>query len=245
VAGSKLADDQRTVEEAPILSYPRLTKCMPDETRHNPFHALHKALRYGHCRMLSGLGAQDFGDDAAAGRLLPQLVMQLELFQAVAEARHAALLDALARRGLEAPAAVCQDHASHMTALAELQSLVRAVNVAAPQRRRLAARSIYRCYALYTSADMERMDEEETVLLTTLQGNLGEEDLRAITGRTLGRLTPAQFEQLARLLLPALSVAELEILLSELRDHMDPAYFTATVEPAIRTLLAARSSAAA
>jgi hypothetical protein len=226
------------------LSYPRLTKCMPDETRHNPFHALHKALRYGHCRMLSGLGAQDFGDETA-GRLLPQLVTQLDLFQTVAEARHAALLEALAARGLEAPATTCQDHASHMAALAELQSLVRAVNVAAPQRRRLAGRSIYRCYALYTSADMERMDEEETVLLTTLHGNLGEEDLRAITGRTFGQLSPAQFEQLARLLLPALSVAERENLIAELRDHMEPGHFTAAVEPAIRALTAAGSSAAA
>lgn len=236
---------QRPVEEAPILSYPRLTKCMPDETRHNPFHALHKALRFGHCRMLSELGAQDFGDDAAASRVLPQLVAQLDLFQEVAEARHAALLDALARRDVEAPTAVCQDHASHMAALAELQSLVRAVNVAAPQRRRLAARSIYRCYALYTSADMERMDEEETVLLTTLHGSLGEDDLRGITGRTLGQITPAHFQQLARLLLPALSIAELENLLGELRGHMEPGYFAAAVEPAIRALLAAGSSAAA
>ena len=27
------------------MSYPRLTKCMPDESRHNPFHLLHKALK--------------------------------------------------------------------------------------------------------------------------------------------------------------------------------------------------------
>lgn len=123
------------------MSYPRLTKCMPDETRHNPFHLLHKALRFGHCRMLCELGAQDFGDDAVATRVLPQLVRQLDLFQAVAETRQSALVAALSRHGLEVPTATIDDHASHMAALAELQSLVRAVNVAAPQRRRLAGRS--------------------------------------------------------------------------------------------------------
>lgn len=219
------------------MSYPRLTKCMPDETRHNPFHLLHKALRFGHCRMLCELGAQDFGDEAVANRVLPQLVRQLSLFRAVAEARQSALMDALARRGLEMPTATVEDHASHMAALAELQSLVRAVYVAAPQRRRLAGRSIYRCYALYTSADMERMDEEETILLTALQEGLEEDDLRAIAGRTFGGLPPDHFEQIAGLLLPALSTAELEGLLGELRIHLDPGYFADTVEPKIRLLL--------
>lgn len=227
------------------MSYPRLTKCMPDETRHNPFHLLHKALRFGHCRMLCELGAQDFGDDAVATRVLPQLVRQLDLFQAVAETRQSALVAALSRHGLEVPAATIDDHASHMAALAELQSLVRAVNVAAPQRRRLAGRSIYRCYALYVSADMERMDEEETILLTALHQGLEEDELRAIAGRTFGGLAPPQFEQITGLLLPALSTAELKSLLADLRAHLDPAYFSETVEPAIRPMLGEGSSAAA
>lgn len=227
------------------MSYPRLTKCMPDETRHNPFHLLHKALRFGHCRMLCELGAQDFGDDAVATRVLPQLVRQLDLFQAVAETRQSALVAALSRHGLEVPTATIDDHASHMAALAELQSLVRAVNVAAPQRRRLAGRSIYRCYALYVSADMERMDEEETILLTALHQGLEEDELRAIAGRTFGGLAPPQFEQITGLLLPALSTAELKSLLADLRAHLDPAYFSETVEPAIRPMLGEGSSAAA
>lgn len=227
------------------MSYPRLTKCMPDETRHNPFHLLHKALRFGHCRMLCELGAQDFGDDAVAARVLPQLVRQLDLFQAVAEARQSALRGALTDRGLAVPQATVEDHASHVAALAELQSLVRAVNVAAPQRRRLAGRSIYRCYALYTSADMERMDEEETILLTVLQQGLEEDDLHAIAGRTFGALSRDHFEQITGLLLPALSTTELEKLLEELRAHLDPDDFMDWVEPAIRPQRGVGSTAAA
>jgi len=227
------------------LSYPRLTKRMPDETRHNPFHLLHKALRFGHCRMLSELGAQDFGDDAAGTRLLLRLVQQLELYRAVAEARQQALLAALAERGPEVAAATCQDHASHLTALAELDSLVRAVNVAAPQRRRLAGRSIYRCFALYAAADMERMDEDETILLAALHQALGEDDLRAIEGHSLGDLAPEHLERVTGLLLPALSRAELEALLGVLRNHMEPARYAGAVEPVIRPMPGGGNSAAA
>ena len=227
------------------MSYPRLTKCMPDETRHNPFHLLHKALRSGHCRMLSELGAQDFSDDAAAGRLLLRLVQQLDLYRAVAEARQEALLATLAPHGLEVAAATCQDHASHLTALAELESLVRAVNVAAPQRRRLAGRSIYRCFALYAAADMERMDEDETTLLTTLHHGLGDEELRQIEARSFGDLAPAHLQLVSRMLLPALSAAEVEALLGVLQCHIEPDRFAGTVATAIRPLHAPGSSAAA
>ena len=185
------------------MSYPRLTKCMPDETRHNPFHLLHKALRFGHCRMLSELGAQDFGDDAARS---PPAAAAGRPSRSPSRRRRGPAgrpcSTALAAHGLEVAAAACQDHAGHLTALAELRSLVRAVNVAAPQRRRLAGRSIYRCYALYASSDMARMDEDETLLLTALHDSLPDEELRGIEGRRLALLAPAHFEALLRLLLP-------------------------------------------
>lgn len=212
------------------MSYPRLTKSMPDESRHNPFQLLHKALRFGHCRMLSELGAQDFGDDAGASRLLQRLVEQLGLYRAVAEARQGALRVTLSAHGMELGTATCQDHASHLIALAELESLVRAVHVAAPQRRRLAGRSIYRCFALYTAADMERMDEDETLLLIWLHQGFGDGDLRLIEGRSLGGLAPEHFRQLTGLLLPALCTAELETVLALLQRHLEPADFDQAIE---------------
>lgn len=227
------------------MSYPRLTKRMPDETRHNPFHLLHKALRFGHCHMLLELGAQDFSDDAAAARLLLRLVQQLDLYRAVAEARQEALLATLATRGLDMASTTCEDHASHLTALAELESLVRAINVAAPQRRRLAGRSTYRCFALYVAADMERMDEDETVLLTTLHQALNEDDLRMIEARSFGDLAQDHLQLVTRLLLPALSTAEVEALLGVLRHHMKPDRHAGALDAIFRPLLAPGNTAAA
>ena len=227
------------------MLYPRLTKCMPDEERHSPFQILHKALRFGHCRMLSELGARDFGDDATADRLLPQLVRQLDLYQAVADATQAALLAELGRRGLAAPASSGEDHAGHLMALAELQSLVRAVAVAAPQRRRPAGRSIYRCFALYASADMERMDEEETLLLSSLHLDLDDDTLRGIEAGTLGQLTTEHCQSLLQLLLTALAPAEFDALICRLRRHMEPSRFAAAVEPAVEPLMEGGRVAAA
>ena len=219
------------------MPYPRLTKCMPDETRHNPFRLLHKALRFGHCRMLLELGAQDFNDDAAAARLLSRLAQQLDLCRAVAEARQEALLTTLATHGQEVAATTCEDHVSHLTALAELESLVRAINVAAPQRRRPAGRSIYRCFALYVAADMERMDEDETMLLTALHQTLGDDDLRMIEGRSFGDLPPDHLLLLTRLLLPGLSSAEVEALLGVLQLHMEPTRYAGSLDAIFRPLM--------
>ena len=226
------------------MLYPRLTKCMPDEGRHSPFQTLYKALRFGHCRMLSELGAQDFGDAAAADRMLPQLVRQLELYRAVADAAQAALLAELGQRGIPAPAASGEDHAGHLVALAELQSLVRAVAVAAPQRRRLAGRSIYRCFALYASADLERMDEDETLLLSNLHLALDDDTLRAIEARTLGGLTTEHCQSVLQLLRPALSPPEFDALLGRLKRHMEPSRYGAAVEPVVRPLVEAGVAAA-
>ena len=218
---------------------------MPDEERHSPFQILHKALRFGHCRMLSELGARDFGDDATADRLLPQLVRQLDLYRAVANATQAALLAELGQRGLAAPASSGEDHAGHLMALAELQSLVRAVAVAAPQRRRPAGRSIYRCFALYASADMERMDEEETLLLSSLHLDLDDDTLRGIEAGTLGQLTTEHCQSLLQLLLTALAPAEFDALICRLRRHMEPSRFAAAVEPAVQPLMRGGRVAAA
>lgn len=227
------------------MLYPRLTKCMPDEERHSPFQILHKALRFGHCRMLSELGAWDFGDDATADRLLPQLVRQLDLYRAVANSTQAALLAELGQRGLAAPASSGEDHAGHLMALAELQSLVRAVAVAAPQRRRLAGRSIYRCFALYASADMERMDEEETLLLSSLHLDLDDDTLRAIEAGTLGELTTEHCQSFLQLLLTALAPAEFDAMICRLRRHMEPSRFAAAVEPSVEPLMEGGRVAAA
>lgn len=208
------------------MPYPRLTKCMPDERRHNPFHSLHKLLRLAHCRMIAELGAQDFAAGDGAARLMLRLAQTLELNRAAAEARNEALLPLLGAHCLES-AAACQDLACHLTAIAELQSLIRAFNVATPPRRAAAGRTVYRCYALFGAADMGRMDREETTLLASLHQLLGEEELHALEERTLAALPPDKLQGLMQLALLALTPDERQQLLARLQRAVDVRHYAA------------------
>ena len=216
---------------------------MPDESRHNPFNAAHKAMRLGHCRMIGELGAQDFSDEPVSARLMLRLHQHLDLNRAMAVAQHEALLPDLMRLRLDAAAS--QQQASHLAALAELDSLLRAFAVATPQRRGAAGSTLYRCYALFAASDMARMDCEETTLLANLHAALADDDLRAMEGRSLKRLPPDQLDRLLHLALPALAAAELETLLDGLRQVIEPARFAALFETTVQPLLAANSAAAA
>lgn len=217
---------------------------MPDESRHNPFHALNKALRSGHCRMIAGLGVQDFRDEAASARLMLRLARQLELGRAVAEAQHAALLPQQAQSSLAAAAAACQDQLSQLAALAELQSLLRAFGVATPQRRAAAGRGLYRCYALFVAADMTRMDGQETTLLVQLQHVLDDEGLRALECESLRQLPPDQLDPLLRLALPALPAREDGALLAALERAIEADRFSTLLRDTVTPLLAANSAGA-
>ena len=46
---------------------------VPDETRPNFYHAIHKALRLGHCRMLAALGSHDYRDRLKTETLMAEL----------------------------------------------------------------------------------------------------------------------------------------------------------------------------
>ena len=227
------------------MSYPRLTKCMPDESRYNPFFFLHKALRFGHCRMLSGLGTQDFSHEEAAAKLLLKLGQHGDLSRAAVAAELEALAPALSSCRREIAASTCQDHISHIAALAELDSLMRAMKVATPQRRSHAGRTIYRCYALFAAADLARMNAEETVLLTALQQVCADEALRMVEARIFQSLSPEQLDTLMRLMLPALTADELGTLLSQLEADVGSALFAELMETTVQPILLSGSSAAA
>lgn len=188
---------------------------MPNECRHNPFHDLHKALRLGHCRMLAALGAHDFADGASTAGLLGEFGNLLALNRRHAELEQAELGRAAAKApGIAAHAG--QDHAGHLAALAELKSLVRSVQVAAPARRNIAGQSLYRCYALFAASDMARMDAEETELLGLLHQALTDEELREIEGRILRALNREELETCMLLSEPAFSPSERPAALAKL-----------------------------
>lgn len=217
---------------------------MPDESRHNLFYFAHKALRFGHCRMLAALGMHDFSDDAGSGELLGTLTQLIALGRAHLESRKALLHPALEARRRGAADGLEQDHACHVAALAELESLIRAVNVATQQRRNIAGRTLYRCYALFAAADMGRMDTEETALLSTLHHTFTDGELRQLESRLLGFLPGEDLGTCLQLMIPALNAPERQFFLGQLEGALAPESYSAMLEEIVHPLLVTMDSAA-
>ena len=226
------------------MPYPRLTKCMPDESRHNLFYFTHKALRFGHCRMLAALGMHDFSEDAASAELLGTLAQLIALSRVDLESQRALLHPALEARRQGSAAALEQEHACHMAALAELESLIRAVNVATPLRRNIAGRALYRCYALFAAADMSRMDTEETALLSTLHQTFTDEELRQLEAALLGYLPEEDLGTCLQLMVPALNAPERQAFLERLQRMIAPETYSTLLEDVVHPRLGTMDSAA-
>jgi hypothetical protein len=221
------------------LSYPRLTKCLPNESRHNFYEYFHKALRLGHCRMLAELGAQDFSQDHETRQLMDRLQTLLDLSSTHLEAETREVQAALDLRRPGVRITAAQDHAGHRNAIAEIESLIRSVKVATPSRRNIAGQALYRCYALFAASDMAHMDAEETELLKVLHESFTDDELRGMEARMIRAISLCQMAEFMQLMMPALNDAGRTAVLARLRSAMEPEEFSKLVSDTVNPLLAA------
>ncbi len=212
------------------LPYPRLSTCLPHEERHNFYDAFHKALRLGHCRMLSALGAEDFSDAARSRALMNELRRLIALNRLHLELEDMEVHAALEARRPGAGQAALQDDAGHVQALAELESLIRSVEVATQARRSIAAQALYRCYALFAAADMSHMNEEETKLLGLLHQLFSDAELQAIEERMLRAISLPDMIAFVGMMMPAQSLRQRVEALEKLRGVMSEADFREVVK---------------
>ena len=219
------------------MSNPILIAILPDETRYNFYHNIHKALRLGHCRILAAIGANDFSDDEKTSVLLDELRVLIGLGRSHLESENREIHTALEARMPGASAFAADDHGHHEQSFAELESLIRAVQIAVPGRREIAGRALYRRYALFAAADLEHMNEEETELLQALHEAFTDEELQAIESRIVSAIPPAKMMAYSKLMMPALNHAERVDLLGKMRDVMPEAVFNALLSEAVRPSL--------
>lgn len=219
------------------MSNPVLTAAAPDESRYNLYHAIHKALRFGHCRMLAAIGANDFGDELATRALLADLHQLIVLGRSHLEGENREIHTAIEARTPGAAAHAAEDHGHHEQSFAELESLIRAVEVAVPSRREMAGRALYRRYALFAADDLLHMNEEETELLEALHRAFTDEELQAIEGRIVAAIPPEKMLAYARLMMPALSHPERVGLLGKMQKALPEAAFDSLLAGAVRPSL--------
>ncbi|WP_375689381.1 hemerythrin domain-containing protein [Pseudooceanicola sp. LIPI14-2-Ac024] len=219
----------------------------PVPGRHNMYYAIHKTLRLGHARLIAQLTATDWQDpDETAAALTA-----LRGFLAMA-ANHLNGEETFIHPALEAAEPGSSDtahegHDHHEQAFAELESLARAVETATGPARDTAGQRLYFRYALFAAEDIEHMAEEETHLLGAMHRLFGDDDLRAIEGRIIAKIDPADMTRTMALMAPALSTPELAGMLSEMRHAMPPEVFSgflaAAVAPALPPVRFARIEA--
>ena len=129
------------------------------------------------------------------------------------------------------------DTAGHRHALAELESLMRSVNVATPARRNIAGHALYRCFALFAAVDIEHMNSEETELLSTLHQAFDDDELREVESRILLSLPEMTLLDCMRLMMPALNHQERIVILSRLREALDGESFDLLIATGVKAVL--------
>ncbi len=202
------------------LGRPFPAASLVDESRYDFFHNIHKALRLGHCRMLAALGAHDFTDCDRTMELLADLKAMLALARLHLDAENHVILPALGEHRPSFSARTFSDHKEHEQAFAELESLIRSVEVATERRRNRAGHTLYRHYALFAAADIQHMNEEETELLTQLHQAFSDAELKDLEARMMAAIDSQSFSAYLKLMMPALNRPEMVDLLSQLKAEM-------------------------
>ncbi len=199
------------------VSYPRLATCLPDPSRHDFFHNAHKALRLGHCRMLAELGSHDFGREDETRALIQKLRGLIDLCRMHLQGEAREIHTAIEARKPGASLHKAADQARWEQCFTELQSLIRAVEVATPSRRNIAGQSLYQHYALFAAADIAQMHEEETQLLSALHCSFSDTELIALEERICKATPESMMTSHLALMMPALNQPERTKLIEKLQ----------------------------
>jgi hypothetical protein len=217
---------------------------VPDDSRHNFYHAIHKALRLGHCRMLSALGSNDYMNQMQTESMLAGLRGLLALARGHLEGENREIHSALEERAPGSSTHAAEDHEDHERSFAELEMLIGAVEAAGQADRERAGRALYRRYAIFAAHDIEHMNEEETALLAVLHDRFSDDELRDIEHRIVSAIPPQKMAAYMALMAPALNHGERVELLAKLQKAMPEPVFKGLLSDTIKPSLAANDYSA-
>jgi len=220
------------------------TNYVPDDTRYNFYHAIHKALRLGHCRMLPALGSLDYRDRARTDVVLADLRGLMAVGQGHLDGENREIHTALEQRAPGASSHAADGHDDHERSFAEIEELIVLIEQASLPERELLGRRLYKRYAAFVAHDLEHMDIEETELLTALHDAFTDEELKAIEGRIVAAIPQQKMAAVMMLMAPALNHAERVELIAKLQKAMPEPAFNGMLSAAIKPALDARDYSA-
>ena len=213
------------------------THVQPDPSRHNFYNVIHKALRFGHCRMLSALGSLDFSDERGTTLLLAELRGFLALGKGHLDSENREIHAAIEARSPGASDHAAEGHEHHEQSFAELEALIRAVEVATADSRALAGQALYYRFALFAADDIAHMHEEETELLHALQQAFSEEEMRDIERRIVSAIPHDKMMKYLALMMPAINHGERVAMLGGMQKAMPQPVFDGIMSDIVRPAL--------
>lgn len=216
------------------------TNYVPDETRYNFYHAIHKALRLGHCRMLPALGSLDYRDRARTEAVMADLRNLMAVGRGHLEGENREINVALEQRAPGASSHAADGHDDHERSFAEIEEMITAIKQAPVAGRELLGRRLYRRYAVFVAHDLEHMDIEETELLTALHEAFTDDELKAIEGRIVAGVPAQKMVAVMMLMAPALNHGERVELVAKLQKAMPEQAFNGLLANAIKPALDGR-----
>jgi hypothetical protein len=215
-----------------------------DESRHNFYHIIHKALRLGHCRILAALGSHDYRDAARTAVLMAELRGLLVLGKGHLDGEDREIHAPLEQRVPGASAHATDDHEEHAHSFEEIETLIRAVETSTDATREAAGHALYKRYALFAAHDFEHMNAEETELLATLHGAFTDEELHGMEGRIVGAIPPPKMAAYLKLMIPAMNHRERVEFIGRMKSAMPEPVFSGVLSEAIKPSLTPEEFAA-
>ncbi|PWW03427.1 hypothetical protein DFR52_101107 [Hoeflea marina] len=179
----------------------------PKAAKEDLYYAIHKGIRFANARMLIALGALDAEDDDAVLETLTRLHGHLEMSLAHLNHENHFIHTAIDERYPGGSDHAGDDHDHHLNAFAELRRLSEDLSAAVTDRAgRL--RRLYQRFALFVSADLAHMHEEETELMPLIEANFTQEEIADLHRRLVASIPPADMVPALRAMLGGASPAE-------------------------------------
>ncbi len=198
------------------------------QTRRFEIYAnIHKALRMFMCDTLCMVGRMDGDDAQEVADGLEQVRELIAICDSHLRHENDFIHTAMETRRPGSSAVIAADHVHHEWELAQLTALANAVEQSSGAARASALDQLYRCLALFVSANLAHMNVEETDHNAVLWETHSDPEIIAIEQAIVASLPPQESASVMRWMIPAMNAAERAEKLSGIRQHAPAPVFDA------------------
>jgi hypothetical protein len=193
--------------------------------RYELYRPIHKALRAFMGDTLAVVGRMDTNDQHDVSAALAQTRSLIAVLTIHLEDENRFVHAAMEARRPGSAAHTSRDHVEHECALAELKSMIEAVESAAGAERERLAFSLYSRLALLAAENLVHMHVEERENMAVLWAAYSDEELGAIEHQIVASVPPAVMGTAARWFMAGLNHAERVGWFQGMRAGAPPAVF--------------------